>query len=135
MNQLAAQAHAHGHTPAHAVEHHEPAAAEHAHAEGQQHPIKIYFVIWAMLFVFSIGSYLIDYFDLHGPLRWTLIITFMLIKAGLIVAVFMHMAWERLALMYAIILPPVFVLVFVALMLFEADHTLLTRVTFFGAGP
>jgi len=27
-----------------------------------------------------------------------LIITFMLLKAGLIVAIFMHMAWERLAL-------------------------------------
>ena len=39
-------------------------------------------------------------------LRWGLIIIFMLLKAGLIVAVFMHMAWERLALVYAILLPP-----------------------------
>ena len=31
-------------------------------------------------------------------LRWALIILFMLLKAGLIVAIFMHMAWERLAL-------------------------------------
>ena len=38
----------------------------------------------------------------------------MMLKAGLIVAVFMHMVWERLALVYAIILPPVAVLVFVA---------------------
>ena len=30
----------------------------------------------------------------------------MLLKAGLIVAVFMHMAWERLALICAILLPP-----------------------------
>ena len=30
-----------------------------------------------------------------------LIITFMLLKAGLIVAIFMHMAWERLSLIYA----------------------------------
>jgi hypothetical protein len=28
----------------------------------------------------------------------------MIVKAGLIVAFFMHMAWERLALMYAILL-------------------------------
>jgi cytochrome c oxidase subunit IV len=47
----------------------------------------------------------------------------------------MHMAWERLALTYAIILPPVLILVFVAMMLFEADYTLLTRMSFFGAGP
>ena len=59
----------------------------------------------------------------------------MMLKAGLIVAVFMHMAWERLALVYAILLPPVLVLVFVAIMVFESDYTLLTRELFFGAAP
>jgi cytochrome c oxidase subunit IV len=59
----------------------------------------------------------------------------MMLKAGLIVAVFMHMAWERLALMYAILLPPLVVLVFVAIMVFESDYTLLTRLNFFGTGP
>ena len=59
----------------------------------------------------------------------------MMLKAGLIVAVFMHMAWERLALVYAIIVPPVLVLVFMLMMVFEADYTLFTRITFFGAGP
>ena len=67
----------------------------------------------------------------EGYLRWTLIIVFMLLKAGLIVAVFMHMMWERLALLYAIMLPPVLVLVFVALMTFESDYTLATRGIFF----
>jgi cytochrome c oxidase subunit IV len=47
----------------------------------------------------------------------------------------MHMAWERLALAYAIILPPILVLVFVTMMVFEADYTLFTRLAFFGAGP
>ena len=31
---------------------------------------------------------------------------FMLLKAGFIVAIFMHMAWERLALKFAILVPP-----------------------------
>jgi len=120
----------------HAGHAHDAAATGGVHAEvHQEHPIKLYMVVWAWLFILSTCSYLVDYFGLHGYLRWSLILIFMILKAGLIVAVFMHMAWERLALMYAIILPPVFVLVFVALMLFEADHTLLTRVTFFGAGP
>jgi cytochrome c oxidase subunit 4 len=57
----------------------------------------------------------------------------MVLKAGLIVAVFMHMAWERLALVYAILLPPVLVLVFVAIMVFESDYTHLIRVIFFGS--
>ena len=114
--------------------HDAPVAAAHAEVH-QEHPIKLYLVVWAWLFILSTCSYLVDYFGLHGYLRWSLILTFMILKAGLIVAVFMHMAWERLALAYAIILPPILVLVFVAMMLFEADYTLLTRMTFFGAGP
>ena len=38
-------------------------------------------------------------------------------------------------MVYAIIVPPVLVLVFVAMMVFEADYTLWTRLTFFGAEP
>lgn len=104
------------------------------HVEGQQHPIKLYLVVWGWLFVLSTFSYLVDYFGLQGYLRWSLILMLMILKAGLIVAVFMHMAWERLALMYAILVPPVLVLVFVGTMTFESDYTLFTRVKFFGAG-
>lgn len=105
-----------------------------AHAEGQQHPIRIYLVIWGLLFVLSAFSYLVDYFHLEGLLRWSLILLFMMLKAGFIIAVFMHMRWERLALAFAILLPPVLVLVFVALMTFEADYTMSTRGAYFGAG-
>ena len=110
---------------------HEAIAAGATHAKGQQHPIKFYLVVWAWLFVLSTGSYLVDYFGLHGYLRWSLILLFMVLKAGLIVAVFMHMAWERLALVYAILLPPVAVLVFVAIMVFESEYTHLIRAMFF----
>ncbi len=103
------------------------------HAKGQQHPIKLYLVVWGWLFVLSTGSYLVDYFGLHGYLRWSLILLFMVLKAGLIVAVFMHMAWERLALAYAILLPPVLVLVFVTIMVFESEYTHLIRVLSFAA--
>src|SRR5262249_18567656 len=105
-----------------------------AHVEGQQHPIKLYLVVWGWLFFLSTCSYLVDYFGLHGYLRWSLILVFMILKAGLIVAVFMHMAWERLALLYAILVPPVLVLVFVGIMVFESNYTLFTRIIFFGAG-
>jgi len=114
--------------PEHAVA--EPAAAE-PHAEGQQHPIRVYLVIWALLFVFSTFSYLVDYFHFHGALRWALIILFMLLKAGCIVAIFMHMAWERLALKFAILVPPVFLLILIGLMAVEGDYTFLTRLTSF----
>ena len=102
-----------------------------AHVEGQQHPIKLYLVVWGWLFVLSTCSYLVDYFGIEGFLRWFLILLFMIVKAGLIVAIFMHMAWERLALAYAILLPPVLVLVFVAIMVFESEYTHLIRILSF----
>ncbi len=105
-----------------------------AHAEGQQHPIGIYFKIWGLLFVLSTFSYLVDYFHLESYLRWSLILLFMVLKAGLIVAFFMHMRWERLALMCAILLPPVLVMIFVGIMTFESDYTFLTRGVFFATG-
>jgi cytochrome c oxidase subunit IV len=119
-------AHASAHAPAAA---HAPASG---HAEGQQHPIKLYLVVWGWLFVLSTFSYLVDYFHLQGYLRWTLILVFMMLKAGLIVAFFMHMKWERLTLIYAMLLPPLAVLVFVAIMAWESDYTLLSRVTSMG---
>ena len=113
---------------------HDAVAATAVHTKGQQHPIKLYLVVWGWLFVLSTCSYLVDYFGIHGYLRWSLILLFMVLKAGLIVAVFMHMAWERLALVYAILVPPVIVLVFVAMMMSESTYTLVTRMAFFGKG-
>jgi cytochrome c oxidase subunit 4 len=101
------------------------------HGEGVQHPIKVYLWIWLLLFVFSTFSYLVDFYRLQGMLRWTLIIIFMLLKAGFIVAIFMHMAWERLALKLAILVPPLALLVFVGLMAIEGDYTFLTRLQSF----
>jgi len=130
---------AHAHTDAHGT----PQGSGHggghggdAHAQGHgdvgtQHPISIYLWIWGLLFVFSGFSYMVDYFQLHGMLRWGLIIFFMLVKAGFIVAIFMHMAWERLALKLAILAPPVALLVLISLMAVEGDYTFMTRLASF----
>jgi cytochrome c oxidase subunit 4 len=99
--------------------------------EGTQHPIKVYLWIWFLLFVFSAFSYMVDYLHLQGPLRWTLILLFMFLKAGFIVAIFMHMKWERLALKLVILVPPLCLLVLIALMAIEGDYTFLTRETSF----
>ena len=97
----------------------------------QVHPIGMYLKVWALLFFLSALSYMVDYFHVQGLLRWSLIIVFMLLKAGLIVAVFMHMLWERLALLYAIIVPPLLLVTLVGIGALEADYTLLARETFF----
>ena len=121
------------HGPAHSEPHSAHAAAT-VHEEGQHHPLKVYFIVWGWLFVLSACSYMVDYVGLQGYLRWSLILVFMLLKAGLIVAVFMHMVWERRALAYAILVPMFAVLVFVGIMAFEADYTFLTRSEYFQKG-
>jgi cytochrome c oxidase subunit IV len=116
------------HNTTHTPSDHVPAAPA---AEVQQHPVAIYLWIWVALFVVSSFSYMVDYFHLHGALRWTLILFFMTLKAGLIVAIFMHMAWERLALKLVIMVPPLCLLVFIGLMAIEGKYTFLTRLTAF----
>jgi cytochrome c oxidase subunit IV len=56
----------------------------------------------------------------------------MFVKAGFIVAIFMHMRWERLALKLAILAPPIAIVILIGLMALEGDYTFLTRIEFFG---
>jgi cytochrome c oxidase subunit IV len=120
-----------GHHMAHAEAGDLAHAAARSHDQGQQHPLGVYLKIWGWLFVLSVASYMVDYFDLQGLLRWVLIITFMLLKAGLIVAVFMHMLWERLALVYAVIVPPLLLITLLGIGALEAEYTFFTRNAFF----
>lgn len=92
-------------------------------AEGQQHPITIYLWIWALLFVLSALSYMVDYIGFQGYLRWGLILLFMFLKAGFIIAIFMHMMWEKMALITAILLPPSALLVLIGFMAIEGGYT------------
>lgn len=118
------------HAPVHVVE----SAPPGAHDTGQQHPIGVYLRVWGYLFVLSAMSYAVDYFQVEGVLRWVLIIAFMLLKAGLIVSIFMHMAWERVALVYAILVPPLALGTLILLMWIESDYTFWTRIIFMGGG-
>ena len=93
-----------------------------ASAEGQQHPLGIYYKIWILLFVLSGFSYAVDYFEVQGALRWTLVITFMFLKAGFIVAIFMHAVWERLALVMTILGPPTVLLILIGFMSLSLIH-------------
>ncbi|MEH6405537.1 MAG: cytochrome C oxidase subunit IV family protein [Sneathiella sp.] len=106
---------------------------QHSQEHSQEHPISIYFWIWGLLFVLSAFSYMVDILGFESYTRWTLILLFMMAKAGLIVAIFMHMAWEKAAIVYALLLPIVFVLIFVCLMVLEANNTHLSREIFFSS--
>src|SRR3546814_14373391 len=71
-----------------------PAADAHGHSH---HPISVYLKVWGYLFVLSAMSYMVDYFLVQGVLRWSLIPIFMMRQPGMIVDVFMHTVWVRLA--------------------------------------
>jgi cytochrome c oxidase subunit IV len=106
--------------------------------EGQQHPLSIYFWIWGLLFLFSAFSYGTDFIPKEGGLlyfRAGLILLFMFLKAGFIIAIFMHMKWERMALIWAIIGPPVLLLFLIGFMVYEGEYTELTRIDAFTAPP
>jgi cytochrome c oxidase subunit IV len=55
----------------------------------------------------------------------------MFLKAGFIIAIFMHVAWERLALKYVLFVPLSAIAILILLMAIEGDYTFLTRETFF----
>jgi len=101
-------------------------------AEGQQHPLRIYYWVWLLLFIVSFFSYMVDYLHLQGTLRWSLILIFMFVKAGFIIAIFMHMQWERLALKIAILGPPVAIMVLIWLMALEGTYVEDTRIEYYG---
>ena len=99
---------------------------------GQTHPLSVYFKVWGWLFVLSALSYAVDYFQVQGGLRWSLILIFMMLKAGGIVWIFMHMGWERLALKITILGPPVAILVLIWLMALEGFYVEESRLENYG---
>ena len=99
--------------------------------EGQQHPLKIYWIMWIALFVLSSFSYATDFMD-DGALRKFLILLFMMMKAGGIVWIFMHMGWERIALKLAILGPPVAIIVLIWMMSLENHYVEGSRIEHYG---
>jgi cytochrome c oxidase subunit IV len=82
-----------------------------ANEQGQQPSISVYVKVWGLLFVLAGASYSVGYFGVQGPMRWGLIIVLALLQAGLIVAILMHLVWERVALVYTILVPPPLLLI------------------------
>ena len=98
------------------------------------HKIGVYLWIWGLLFVFSFFSYMVDYLNFEGSLRWTLIVLFMFSKAALIMSIFMHLFWERYAIVNVLLWPMTLMMLFVWIMVAESKYTLLTRIFYFILG-
>ena len=102
--------------------------------QGTTHKLGIYLWIWGLLFVLSFFSYMVDWLQFEGLLRWTLILTFMFLKAGLIMAFFMHLFWERYTLVNVLLWPMTAIACFVGLMVAESRYTVFTRLVYFVLG-
>ena len=83
----------------------------HGHAEGSN---RLYMTVWAVLLILSGVEVYLGYLHLAVGLMLVLLMGLSLIKAGLIIAYFMHLRYERRSL--ALMLMPA--LVFVVCMLF-----------------
>lgn len=103
-------------------------ASEH---EGHNQPLKVYFWVWLWLFILSACSYFVDISDLPTMVKWFAITIFMLMKAGLIMAIFMHMQLERWSMNFVVLAPPVVLLVALMIFALEANYTLSSRLQFF----
>ena len=114
-----------------AQDHTATAATHDSHGE-QHQPFQTYLVVWGLLFVISAVSYFIDYFSVEPlVLKRFLITVLALIKAGIIVAYFMHMKFERLSIILAILLPPLLLLGMIGIFLPEGSYVSGLRELFF----
>ena len=74
---------------------------------------------------------MVDWFAFQGLLRWSLILIFMFLKAGLIMAFFMHLFWERYALVNVLLWPMTAIACFIALMVAEGKYTVFYKIIIF----
>ena len=71
--------------------------------------------------------------DLNDYIK-SLILIFMFLKAGLIMAFFMHLFWERYAIVNVLLWPLTAIACFIGLMVAEGKYTLFSRFFYFFVG-
>ncbi len=90
-------------------------ANAHEHAEGN----RMYLVVWGWLLFMTIVEVILAYIQLATAPMLITLMALSLVKAGLIVAYFMHLKFERSSLIWAMV--PMWLLVMVLLFVFFPD--------------
>lgn len=93
----------------------------------QQPDIGVYFKVWGLLFVLAGTSYCVAIFDVAQPLKAILLLALALSQAGLIIAVLMHLVWERVIVVYLMFVPPILLVSFLAICYVDGGYTHKTR--------
>ena len=92
-------------------------SANHAHEHTENN--KLYLTVWAALLGMTIIEVLLAYEQLPTVPMLTILMGLSLIKAGLIIAYFMHLKFEQVSLFWALV--PMWIMVIVLLFVFFPD--------------
>ena len=92
-------------------------SANHAHEHTENN--KLYLTVWAALLGMTVIEVLLAYEQLPTVPMLTILMALSLIKAGLIIAYFMHLKFERISLFWALV--PMWIMVMVLLFVFFPD--------------
>lgn len=98
-----------------------------AQAESKHPQVKVYLTVWFWLFVLSFSAYFVDLMKLPFALKATLLVIIALMKAGLIAAYFMHLRFEKLSLVYTIVLPLILLVALAAGVMPDGLSALMSR--------
>ncbi len=85
----------------------------------QEHGKKVYIKVWLWLLAITIVGFIVSPLGLPGWLHNSLIILVALMKGGLIVAYFMHLKFEKISLIYSILLPLILLIALAVALLYE----------------
>ncbi|MBI2819026.1 MAG: cytochrome C oxidase subunit IV family protein [Acidobacteria bacterium] len=88
----------------------------HGHAEGST---KLYLAVWIILLALSTIEVYLGYIHLNLHLMLSLLMGLSLIKAGMIIAYFMHLRFERASLIWTLL--PMWIIVTCLLFVFFPD--------------
>ena len=98
------------------------------------HKIGIYLWIWTLLFVLVSFSYMVDYMELSRTIKMVFNCIFYVSKAGFIMAIFMHLYWERWAIVNVLLWPMTAIGVFIAIMVSRILLYFFSRMFYFVVG-
>ncbi len=90
-----------------------------AHAEHRHPTQRTYLWVWFWLFVLSFSSYFVELMHLPTFVKAFLLTCLGMMKGGLIVAYFMHLRFERLNLVYSVLLPCLLLVALLVALLYE----------------
>jgi caa(3)-type oxidase subunit IV len=88
---------------------------------------KVYWRVWAQLLAITIAEIIVAFLPISHSLMALLFTVMALMKATLIAAYFMHLKFERLGLIYSIVLPLILIVALAAALIPDGSAALLMR--------